>query len=114
MATAMIVFSRLFVWGTVAPQRDSALVEQVIVRVRAAAQGGWTILWAVDGFAAWMSGVLRVFREPLRTGGRGRPHPLVWADLHIVQVVKRYAGRRISGIERRLAFRCRYPAEALM
>jgi hypothetical protein len=114
MASAMSVFSRLFLWGAVAPQRDSILVEQVIVQVRAAAQRGRPILWAVDGFAAWTSGVLRVFREPLRTGRRGRPRLLVWADLHIVQVVKRYAGRRINGVERRLAYGCRYCAEALM
>jgi hypothetical protein len=40
MATAMSVFSRLFLWGAVAPQRDTALVTQVITHVRAAAQVG--------------------------------------------------------------------------
>jgi transposase-like protein len=114
MATAMSVFSRLFLWGAVAPQRDGALVTQVITQVRAAAQVGRPILWAVDGFAAWTSGVLRVFRDPLHTGRPGRPRLVVWADLHIVQVVKQYTGRKLSGVERRLAYGCMGCAQAIM
>jgi hypothetical protein len=114
MATAMSVFSRLFLWGAVAPQRDTALVTQVIAHVRAAAQLGRPILWAVDGFAAWASGVLRVFRDPLRTGKRGRPRLVVWADLHIVQVVKQSTGRTLTGVDRRLAYGCMQSAQAIM
>jgi transposase-like protein len=114
MATAMSVFSRLFLWGAIAPSRDSALVTQVIAHVRAAAQRGRPILWAVDGFAAWTSAIKRVFRDPLRTGRRGRPRLVAWADLHLVQVVKQYAGRRLVGVERRLAFGCIQAAETLM
>jgi transposase-like protein len=114
MATAMSVFSRLFLWGAVAPQRDGALVRQVITQVRAAAQVGRPILWAVDGFVAWTSGVLRVFRDPLHTGRPGRPRLVVWADLHIVQVVKQYTGRKLSGVERRLAYGCMGCAQAIM
>jgi transposase-like protein len=114
MATAMSVFSRLFLWGAVAPQRDTALVTQVITHVRAAAQVGRPILWAVDGFAAWTSGVLRVFRDPLRTGKRGRPRLVVWADLHIVQVVKQYTGRKLTGVDRRLAYGCMRCAQTIM
>jgi len=114
MATAMCVFSRLFIWGAVARERDGALVEQVVVKVRAAALIGRAILWAVDGFAAWKSSVLGVFRDPQRTGKRGRPPLVVWADMHVVQVVKRYSGRQLSGIERRLAYGCNRCAEAIM
>jgi transposase-like protein len=114
MATAMSVFSRLFLWGAVAPQRDTALVTQVVTQVRAAAQVGRPILWAVDGFAAWTSSVLRVFRDPLRTGKRGRPPLVVWADLHIVQVVKQYTGRKLTGVDRRLAYGCMRCAQAIM
>jgi transposase-like protein len=114
MATAMSVFSRLFLWGAVAPQRDTDLVTQVISHVRAAAQVGRPILWAVDGFAAWTSGILRVFRDPLRTGTRGRPRLVVWADLHIVQVVKQYTGRTLTGVDRRLAHGCMRCAHAIM
>ncbi len=85
MATAMSVFARLWLWGAVAPQRDTALITQVVQRVRAAAQVGRPILWAVDGFAAWTTTILKVFRDPMRTGKRGRPPLVVWPDLHIVQ-----------------------------
>jgi hypothetical protein len=114
MATAMSVFSRLFLWGAVAPKRDGALVKQVIGQVRAAALRGRPILWAVDGFAAWTSGVVRVFRDPVRTGKRGRPPLVIWSDLHVVQVVKRYKRRCLVAIERRLAYGSMCCAEAIM
>ena len=114
MATAMCVFSRLFVWGAVAPARDTALITQVVQQVRAAARLGQPILWAVDGFAAWTSAILTVFRAPVRTGKRGRPPLVVWADLHIVQVIKRRTGRTLTAVERRLAHGCLRCAETIM
>jgi transposase-like protein len=114
MATAMSVFSRLFLWGAVAPQRDTTLITQVVQHVRAAAQVGQPILWAVDGFAAWTRAILTVFREPVRTGKRGRPPLVVWAELHIVQVVKQYTGRRLTSVQRRLAHGCLGCAEAIL
>src|SRR4029079_18637165 len=47
--------------------------------------------------------ILKVFRDPLYTGKRGRPRLLVWEELHIVQVVKQRVGRRLVSISRRLA-----------
>lgn len=114
MATAMSVFSRLFLWGAIAPSRDSALVTEVVTHVRQAAQVGRPVLWAVDGFAAWTTSILRVFRDPFRNGRRGRPPLVVWSDLHVVQVVKQYARRRLVAVERRLAYGCERCAEALM
>ena len=40
MATAMCVFPRLFIWGEVSAVRNTALVQRVVVRVRAAARRG--------------------------------------------------------------------------
>ena len=114
MATAMSVFSRLFLWGAIAPQRDTALITQVVHQVRVAARLGQPILWAVDGFAAWTTAILRVCRDAVRTGKRGRPPLVVWPDLHVVQVVKRHAGRRLVSIERRLAHGCLRCAEGIM
>ena len=114
MALAMSVFSRLWLWGAVAPHRDSALITQVVAHVRAAAQVGQPILWAVDGFVAWTSAILAVFRDPQPTGKRGRPPLVVWADLHIVQVVKQYTKRRISGVKRTLAYGSQHAVEALV
>lgn len=113
MATAMSVFSRLFLWGAIAPHRDTALITQVVRHVRLAAPLGQPILWAVDGFTAWTKAILTVFRDPIRTGKRGRPPLVVWADLHIVQVVKQYSARRLVSVERRLAHGCLRCAEAL-
>ncbi len=114
MATAMTVFSRLFLWGAVAPHRDTALITRGVEQVRAAAQLGRPILWAVDGFAAWTAAILTVFRDPVRTGKRGRPRLVGWPDLHIVQVIKRHRGRKLTGIERRLVHGCRRCAETIM
>ena len=114
IATAMTVFSRLWLWGTISWGRDAALITPVIAQVRAAAQPGQSILFAVDGFKAYVSTILKVFRDPLYTGKRGRPRLLVWDDLHIVQVVKQRVGRRLVSISRRLAHGSLAQAEEVM
>lgn len=102
MATAMCVFSRLFLWGAVSIERSTSLVEQVVLRVHAAASRGAPLLWVTDGFGGWAQAIRKVFRDPLYTGKRGRPRLLVWPELHLVQVIKRYTARRLTAIERRL------------
>jgi transposase-like protein len=102
VATAMSVASRLFLWGDISPHRDTALIQQVITQVRAAVQEGKPILIAVDGFASYVTTVLQVFRDPRRTGRRGRPRRVVWDNLHIVQVVKHRAKRRVTEGPRRV------------
>jgi len=114
IATAMTVFSRLWLWGAIGWERDAALIEPVIAHVRAAARPGQAILFAVDGFKAYVSTIQKEFRDPLYTGKRGRPRLLVWEDLHIVQVVKQRVGRRLVSITRRLAYGSLTRAEAIM
>jgi transposase-like protein len=114
IATAMTVFSRLWLWGAIGWQRDEALVRPVIEQVRAAAQPGQPILFAVDGFKAYVGCILTVFRDPLYTGKVGRPRLLVWEDLHIVQVIKQRVGRRLVSITRRLAYGALTAAEEVM
>jgi transposase-like protein len=114
IATAMTVFSRLWLWGAISWERDTALIEPVIKHSRAAAQPNRPILFAVDGFKAYVSCIIKVFREAQRTGKRGRPRLVVWDDLHIVQVVKHRVGRRLVSIMRRLAHGCLARAEAIM
>jgi transposase-like protein len=114
VATAMTVFSRLWLWGAINWERDTALVQPVIEQVRAAAQPGRPILFAVDGFTAYVTSIRKVFRDPLHTGKPGRPRLVVWADLHIVQVVKQRVGRRLVSIMRRLAHGSMASAEAIM
>jgi len=114
VATAMSVFSRLWLWGAISFSRDEALITPVIEHTRAAARPDRPILIAVDGFRAYVGCILKVFRDPLRTGKRGRPRLVVWPDLHIVQVVKHRVGRRLVSITRRLAQGSLERAEALM
>lgn len=102
MATAMSVFPRLFIWGEVSAVRNTALVQRVVRQVRAAARRGSSILWVTDGFGGWLNAVRRVFRDPVHTGKRGRPHLPLWAGLLLVQVVKHKAGRRLIAIEARV------------
>jgi len=73
----MDVFTRLFIWAEVGAERKTALIERVMLRVRAAVRRGTPILWVTDGFGAW-------------------------ADFSLVQVVKRKAGRRLVAIEQHL------------
>jgi hypothetical protein len=101
LATALTVFSRLWLWGAIGWERDAALVAPVLRQVRAAAHLGRPILFALDGFTAYLTVILKVFRDPLRSGKRGRPRLQVWDELHIVQVVKRRVGRRLVSISRR-------------
>jgi transposase-like protein len=114
IATAMSVFSRLWLWGAIGWNRDTALIAPVITHVRAAAQPGQPILFAVDGFKAYVPAILKVFRDPRYTGKRGRPRLLVWEDLHVVQVVKQRVGRRLVRITRRLAYGSLTRAEVIM
>ena len=102
IATAMTVFSRLFLWGAVSVQRNTSLVEKVVAQVRAAGRRGQPILWVTDGFAAWAEAISKLFRDPLYAGRQGRPRLLPWPELHLVQVVKRYPARQLTAIERRL------------
>jgi transposase-like protein len=114
IATALTVFSRLWLWGAISWERDEALITPVIEHTRAAAQPGKPILFAVDGFKVYVSRILKVFRDPLRTGKRGRPPLIGWQNLHIVQVVKQRAGKRLIGITRRVVHGSLAGAEALM
>lgn len=101
IATAMSVASRLLIWGKAASGRTDDLISEVVEYVHRAARLQSPILWATDGFGTWKTHILRFFRTTLLTGRQGRPPLVHWAELHIVQVVKRTYR---DTIERRLAF----------
>jgi len=103
IATAMSVFSRLFLWGEVSPKRDTGLVKRLMQKVRQAASSTTqAVLIAVDGFAAYPKAVFQTFYTTVKTGRPGRPRHALWPDLHVVQVVKQYSGRAVQSISRRL------------
>ena len=75
-AMAMAVPSRLWLGGVISPQRDTPLITALVQQVRACASS-LAILVCVDGLASYVTAFLRVFREPGRTGLRGRPRLVV-------------------------------------
>jgi transposase-like protein len=107
VATAMSVFSRLFLWGEVSIKRDKPLIERLMAKVRAAAGSVMQpILVAVDGLPAYPNAIRKAFADKFYSGKPGRPPRLPWSDLHIVQVVKQRRGYKLTKISRRLAHGC--------
>jgi transposase-like protein len=101
MAMAMAVPSRLWLGGVVSPRRDLALITSVVRMVRSAARS-LAILVCVDGLASYVTALTRVFRDPVRTGRRGRPRLVATAGLLLGQVIKHRAGRCVVGVTRRV------------
>jgi len=101
MAMALAVPSRLWLGGVISPHRDCALIMALVQKVRACARS-LALLVCVDGLASYVTAFLRVFRDPVRTGRRGRPRLVVESGLLIGQVIKRYARRRVVKVVHRV------------
>jgi hypothetical protein len=111
MAMALAVPTRLWLGGVISPRRDRALITALVQKVRACARS-LAILVCVDGLASYVIAFLRVFRDPVRTGRRGRPRLVVESGLLIIhhvqgctysgQVIKRYAQRRVVMVVHRI------------
>jgi len=115
VATAVSVFSRLFLGGVASAHRDSHLIDRLMDRIYALAAGiPQTVLFAVDGFSAYPKAILKRFYTKVYTGKPGRPRHLPWPDLHIVQVVKSRNGRKLKEVTRNLAYGSRDVAYALI
>lgn len=101
MATAMAVFPRLFLGGTVSQKRDKSLIQSVVEQVYRACGGlPQALLFCVDGLASYPKAILRRFYTPVRTDKAGRPRHLSWPDLHIAQVIKSRHGRKLVDVTR--------------
>src|SRR5919112_1847780 len=101
MAMALAVPSRLGLGGVISPHRDRALVTELVQKVRACARS-LAIRVCVDGLASYVTAFMRVFRDPVRTGRRGRPRLVATAGLLLGQVIKHHAGRCVVGVTRRV------------
>jgi hypothetical protein len=101
LAMAIQVSTRLWLGGAVSEHRDRHLIHAVIGHVRACALCR-PLLICVDGLSTYVSAIREVFRESLPTGKPGRPRLRPWNGVHIAQVVKRYAQRRVVAVERRI------------
>jgi len=103
MAMAMAVPSRLWLGGVLSRRRDGKLLAGVVGMVRRCARS-LAILVCVDGLAGYASAFVKGFRhaEP-RAGRPGRRRLVVAPGLLIGQVIKRYRGRRVVEVLRRVA-----------
>ena len=102
LAMALAVPSRLWLGGVVSRHRDGKLIAAVVRMVRSCAQS-LAVLVCVDGLASYVTAFVQGFRHKLpRNGQRGRPQLLVEPDLLIGQVIKRYSGRRVVEVTRRV------------
>ena len=100
MAMAMAVPSRLWSGGVVGARRDLTPIMAVVGMVRRAAKG-LSSLVRVDGPASYVTAFTRAFRDPVRTGRRGRPRLVATPGLLPGQVIKHRSGRRLVDVTRR-------------
>jgi hypothetical protein len=101
MALALAVPSRLWLGGSLSPQRDRALILALVQQVRACARR-LDILVCVDGLSSYVTAFRRVFRNPVRTGRRGRPRLELAAGFQLGQVVKQYVKRQVVSVRQRI------------
>jgi transposase-like protein len=113
LAMAIMVSTRLWLGGAIARKRDEHLILGLMQIVRQCALAR-PLLICVDGFITYVQAVRLVFRSPLPNGKRGRPWLIPWPDIHIGQVVKRYQGKRVVDVTRRMAQGCLKAAQALL
>jgi IS1 family transposase len=86
-AVALAVDSRLWLATAVARRREGLMVH-LLLRRTLAALAGRSFLFAVDGFASYVTAARALIRVPARTGRRGRPR-LVWPQgFALAQVIK--------------------------
>ncbi|HEX9225294.1 MAG TPA: hypothetical protein VF885_01400 [Arthrobacter sp.] len=101
MALALAVPTRLWLGGVISRHRDLPLIMRLVQRVRACAMTP-AILVCVDGLASYVTAFLRVFRQPVYTGRRGRPRLVLPDGFQSAQVVKHSAKRHVVSVTRRV------------
>jgi hypothetical protein len=102
LAMALAVPYRLWLGGVVSPVRDLGLIERLVKLVRRAWKPGRSLLVCVDGLASYVTAFWHAFREKRYTGRRGRPPYYLPRGMLLGQVIKRYSGRRLVGVDRRV------------
>jgi transposase-like protein len=113
MAMAIQVQTRLWLGGVLSAHRDTSLMRALAAKVRACALCR-PLLFCVDGCAAYLGAIRQAFREPIRTGRRGRPRLRPWDDIMIAQVIKQYAKKRVVGVRRHIVQGTKAQIEAML
>ncbi len=101
MALAIVVKTRLWVAGEVSAQRARTLIRRLSERGRRCALQRPLLCWT-DGVCSYGRAIRDTFREPVHTGGPGRPQWRAWRNVCMAQVVKRSVQRRVVEVERRI------------
>jgi len=101
LACALEVRTRLWLGGVVSESRDRGLIRCVLMRVRECGSVS-KVLLVTDGLASYAKQALHVFREPLRTGKRGRPRLVLPGGVMVARIKKRYQRRRVVEVVRKI------------
>lgn len=103
IAMARAVTSRWWLGAVVRIERDGAVAVALARLGRRSCQAGERLVWSVDGWAPSVTAVRQVFRDPERSGRRGRPPLRHWPGLALAQVIKPTTERRrLVGITRQV------------
>jgi hypothetical protein len=93
--------TRFVVAWSFGPSEDAAAPAAVVqTRARTAERSG--VPWVSDGRAVYRQAVPCVYRDPVRTGRRGRPPLRPTPGTGLVQAVKHRRGRRLEWVEVRV------------
>lgn len=105
MGLAMEASTRLWLAGVVRVNRDKALADRLLQRVRACCRTIQALLIATDGWNAYPKSIMRAFRDKVqKTAGRGRACLEGWPDLCIATVIKRTQKKRVVEVTRKLTW----------
>ncbi len=84
-------------WSFGASEEEAA--PRVVEQTRTRTQERRGIAWISDGKRVYAQQIRRVYRDPLRTGRRGRPRLVPTPGVALVQAVKHRQGRRVVEVE---------------
>ena len=76
-----------FVVAHASGRRDEALVAEAITKAHARSWGQ-PVSWCSDGWRAYPKAIRQAYREPVRTGRRGRPPLVVPEGVSLTQTIK--------------------------
>jgi transposase-like protein len=103
MGLAIDVSTRLWLAGVVSLERDRALADHLLQRVRACCQAVGALLVCTDGWAAYPNSIKRAFRDKVKkTAGRGRACLEVWPSLCIATVIKHVKKHHVVEVTRKM------------
>ena len=104
VAMAMAVPCRLWLGGVVSPVRNMDLIQELVDMVRLAWLPGTALLICVDGLASYVGAFWAAFRAQVMSGKCGRPPYRLPEGVWLAQVIKRYSGRRLADVVRRVVW----------